>query len=86
LDAENFLTYFNKGKSQILLEDYQGAMVSLQQSVDLNEEYPASFYWLGVCSKEMGSDEEGCLFFKQAAQMGNPYARKVVAELCAEDI
>ena len=84
LDARNYLTYFNKGKTQIFLEDYVGAEVSLQQAVDLNDKYPASFYWLGVCNTENGNKEEGCLFFKQAAQMDNPDARKAVAELCPD--
>ena len=82
LDEDNFLSFFNKGKSQLLLKNYEGASHSLLQSVVLNNKYAPSHYWLGVCEMEMGNSEKGCLHFKQAALLKDENAAKAVADLC----
>ncbi len=50
--------YYNRGRTRILLKNYNGAYNDLKKAIHLKEDYADAYYYLSFVCGKLGEDEE----------------------------
>ncbi len=85
LDQNDAQTYFKRAKTAIMLDSMTLAKADLEQTIAKQPDFAEAFYWLGLAEITLEDQAQGCLYLKQARQLGYKDAATAVKQYCEEE-
>lgn len=82
LDSQKSSPYYLRGRSKARLEDYRGAIVDFNKTIQINPDFADAYLDRGGCKMLLGEKESGCLDFSKAGELGQTLAYDLIKSSC----
>ena len=73
---QNYLAYFQRGRTQMKLKNYPKAIVDLSLVIELNPEVKDAYFYRGRSYRKIGDKRKGLEDIREAARQGSKLARQ----------
>lgn len=73
---QNYLTYYQRGRTHMKLNNYRKAVADFDKSIELNARMKNAYFFRGKAYRKLGEKRKGIKDIKEAARQGSKMARQ----------